>query len=193
MKTYRIFLVIIVASFLFTPLLCAKEHDLAAEALFSFGKAFLMQQRYTEAKQEFYKCLMLNPQHKKAQSLLELCERKMASGKDMAILLALEAIEKKSKAEAPVKITQGEKTLITLKEPEKTAKEKETPPVQTEQVTEERESLAPPVDKGAWTQKKASSILNSTQNTSGTTISLTITEKGKDGILTVRAMQSVRN
>lgn len=138
MKTYKICLIIILASLIFTPLLPAKEYDLAAEGLCSFGKAFLKQQRYAEARHEFQKCLIINPQHNEARSLLRLCERKITPAKDRAILLALDNLEKKSKAE----------TLVI------TPQKKEPPQTQPKEISQEEESLAPPVQKGAWTLKK---------------------------------------
>ncbi len=120
MKTYKISLIIILVSLIFTPLLPAKDYDLSAEELFALGQSFLKQERYAEAKHKFEKCLMLNPQHAQARNLLELCEAKVASEKEKAMLLALENLEKKSKKE----------------------------------VAGEKESLAPPIQKGAWTLRK---------------------------------------
>lgn len=124
MDKYKIFLLIILASFLFTPLLLAKDYDLAAEELFAFGKVFLKQQRYADAKMELKKCLMLDPNHIQAKELLGRCENKL---KEEAMLLALEKAEKNIKGEGP-------------KIPTK--------------FTPEKEALAPPIQKGAWTLKK---------------------------------------
>lgn len=124
MKAYKILLIIILASLISTPLLLAKEYGLSAEALFSFGQAFFEEQRYAEAKHEFQKCLILNPQHKQAKKLLKLCEAKIASEKERAMLLALENLEKELKRETKAITPWGEETLI------------------------------PPLQKGAWTLKK---------------------------------------
>ena len=155
MKTYKIFLSILVASFLFAPLLFAKDSNLAAEVLFDFGKTLAEQHRYADAKQELKKCLILSPQHTQARKLLELCETKIIPEKDKVMLVALEGLEKdlQSKTETPVMIPRKEKTLAALKELEKTAEKKETPLLQPKEVTEEN-TLAPPIQKGAWTLKK---------------------------------------
>jgi len=99
MKTYKIFLSILVASFLFAPLLFAKDSNLAAEVLFDFGKTLAEQHRYADAKQELKKCLILSPQHTQARKLLELCETKIMPEKDKVMLAALEEAQKNIKPE----------------------------------------------------------------------------------------------
>lgn len=123
MKTYKIFLITILASFLFAPLLLAKDNGLTEE-LFDSGKSLLEQHRYTEAKREFEKCLMLSPQHTQAKKLLEVCEINIVPEKEKAMLLALDDVEKALSASQP------------------------------KAVREKNESLAPPIQKGAWTLKK---------------------------------------
>lgn len=133
MKGYKIFIIIILLTLFSTCVVSAQEHNLAVEALFSFGKVFLEQKRYLEAKQELEKCLMLNPQHTQAKKLLELCEKELEPERDKAIKSALEEAKGKIKSETKAK-TQPEK------------KPPATPPG--------KESLAPPIQKGAWTLKK---------------------------------------
>lgn len=126
MNGYKIFFIIILLSFFLIPNLLAQDYSTAVETLFDFGKTFLQQKRYAEAKHEFEKCLLLNPQHSQAKNLLELCKKKMMPEKDRVMLLALEETEKK------VKPKPESRTPVAL----------------------EKESLAPPIQKGAWTLKK---------------------------------------
>lgn len=128
MNKFKILSIIILFGFLFIPRLFAQEYNLTAEELFTFGKAFLIQNRYTAAREEFEKCLMLNPQHNKAKKLLALCEKKILPERDKAILLALEEAEKKSQTPA----RESEKIALLV----------------------ENESLVPPIQKGAWTLNK---------------------------------------
>lgn len=128
MNKFKILSIVILFSFLFIPRLFAQEYNLTAEELFTFGKAFLIQNRYTAAREEFEKCLMLNPQHNKAKKLLALCEKKILPERDKAILLTLEEAEKKSQTSA----MESEKIALLV----------------------ENESLIPPIQKGAWTLKK---------------------------------------
>lgn len=137
MGIYKISLIAILVILLFTPLLPAKEYDAAAEVLFTFGESLLQQQRYEEARHEFDKCLMINPQHERARNLLELCDKKLKPEREKAMLLALEGVEKKLPLAHTKEVTQ----------------EKEPPLKQTDEITES-ESLEPPLQKGAWTLKK---------------------------------------
>lgn len=142
MNTYKFSLIIILTILIFTPLLPAKENDLTAQELSALGKALFKQKKYVEAKDEFQKCLLINPRHSEAEELLELCETKLDSKKEEAMLLALEGIEKKS-----------EKTLTALNET-RASEEKAAPAALPKEAEEENESLIPPLQKGAWTLKK---------------------------------------
>jgi len=147
MKKYKVYLIIMLISLIFTPLLCAQEYDLAAEALFSFGQAFIKEQKYVEAKQEFMKCLMINPRHKQARRLLELCETKIDPEKEQATFVALEDLGKNLKSETPALISGGKQTFPpVLQEP--------SPPSPREYYREENEAVIPPMQKGAWMLKK---------------------------------------
>jgi len=141
----RIILLIIVSlSLVFTSLVFAKDYDLSSEELFAFGQALFKQERYPEAKAELEKCLLLNPKNTQAKDLLDLCTTKIAPDKEQAMLLALENVEKESSSPAaPVS-----------KEPEKPAKQERNILGEQQELTEEEESLAPPIQKGAWTLKK---------------------------------------
>lgn len=107
-----IILLIILLSLAWSPRLFAGDYNLAAETLCSFGEAFLKQNRYAEAKHEFEKCLIVNPQHAQARKLLELCETKITPKKEKVMLSALEGAGKIIKPETPTKLT-GEKKLAT--------------------------------------------------------------------------------
>jgi len=132
-----IILIIISLSFLIVRPLFAQSQRLSAEVLFAFGKAFFEQKRYAEAKIEFEKCLMLEPQHAQARSLLELCKTKILEGKEEAMIAALAEAEQKTEAKIEAKT------------------ETPLPPIKPEQmITPEEEALAPPLQKGAWTLKK---------------------------------------
>lgn len=113
MKKYKIFIFILAALFFGSGAL-AQEYDLASEALYSFGRAFLKQERYAEAKQELNKCLMLNPRHKKAKELLRLCEEQIELKKNKAIEVAYENVKtgrQESKTEVAPPIQKGAWTL----------------------------------------------------------------------------------
>ncbi|MCG2706524.1 MAG: hypothetical protein L6254_03145 [Candidatus Omnitrophica bacterium] len=107
MNKYKIFLITILLSLLFSFNLWAQEYRLVAEELYSFGKAFFKEARYVEAKHEFEKCLLVNPGHVLAKRLLGLCEKKIAPEKKKIMLLVLEEAEKKikPKLEARLKTT----------------------------------------------------------------------------------------
>ncbi|MBU0999638.1 hypothetical protein KKG24_05070 [Patescibacteria group bacterium] len=118
--------------FILATRLYAEEYSQSAEALFSFGEAYLKEDRYADAEMELKKCLMLNPQHAQAKLLLEKCEKQIAlkenKTREDAVKFALEETEKK--------IKKQELTTPTAVMPEK------------------EESLAPPIQKGAWTQQE---------------------------------------
>lgn len=139
-------LIIILVVVILPPLLFAKDYSLAAEELFALGKVFFQQARYVEAKHEFQKCLMLNPEHNQAKKLLNLCEAKIAP-KEKAMLDALEKLEENEKlkieplAKASAEVN-GKKTRPT-------------------QAAEDKESLIPPLQKGAWTLKKGQTYVES--------------------------------
>lgn len=95
MNRYKIF-ILIAAGLLFTSKVLAQEYTLAAETLYSFGQAFIKQERYPEAKQELQKCLMLNAQHKQAKKLLELCDQRLARKREEAIEKTLTPLKQKS-------------------------------------------------------------------------------------------------
>lgn len=122
-------LIILLFMFILTSRLYAEEYGQSAEVLFSFGEAYLKEGRYADAQMEFKKCLMLNPQHTQAKSLLEWCERQIAlrenKPREEAMKLALEEVEKNIKK-------QELKTSMAV-------------------IPEKEESLAPPIQKGAWT------------------------------------------
>lgn len=142
MKTYKIFLIIVAAGIILPSLVFAKGYNLAAEELFAFGQVFLRQERFVEARHEFQKCLMLNPGHKQAKKLLNLCEEKIAP-KEKAIFDALEKLEeaKELKAESPPPAPAPE-VITEEARPTGAAQEKDS------------SSLAPPIQIGAWTLKK---------------------------------------
>lgn len=70
--------------FILASRLYAEEYRQSAEALFSFGEAYLKENRYADAQMELKKCLMLNPQHIQAKKLLELCQKQTALEKNGA-------------------------------------------------------------------------------------------------------------
>jgi len=125
-------LIILLFMLILAPKLYALEYGLSAEVLFSFGEAYLKQNRYDDAQMELKKCLMLNPQHIQAKLLLEQCEKQIAL--------------KESK-------TREDAMKLVLEETEKNIKKQElTTP--TAVIPEKKESLAPPIQKGAWTLEK---------------------------------------
>ncbi len=160
--------------FILASRLYAEEHKLSAEALFSFGEAYLKENRYDDAKTELRKCLMLNPNHQGAKQILQQIEGKPVKpeekpvkftkneSREKAIKLALEDLEKKikSKTETPVIAPQEKQTPAPLKELEKVAKEKETKP---KEVTKEPEKTAEekslPYIGGAWGVPKKHCLL----------------------------------
>ena len=153
MNNRIIFLIIVSLSLISAPAAFAKEYDLSAEELFTFEQALFKQQRYPEAKIEFEKCLVLNPQNTKAKEFLDLCATKVTPDKEKAMLLALENMEKESKAKGPI-TAQTNSASAAPEELKGPAEQKEAPPQQEEELTEQEEALAPPVQKGAWTLKK---------------------------------------
>lgn len=133
MNKSKIFIITILLSLSFNLAALAKEYDLSAQVLFSYGEALIKEGRYIEAKHEFEKCLMLNPQHEQAKIYLQLCGQQIASKKDKAMLLALEEAEKKISSQPEIV------TGVTIEE------EKPISPSTTE------ESVTPSISKGAWT------------------------------------------
>lgn len=126
------FLIILLFMFILASRLYAEEYRQSAEALFSFGEAYLKENRYADAEMELKKCLMLNPQHIQAKLLLEECEKQIAL--------------KENK-------TREDAMKLALEETEKNIKKQElTTP--TAVIPEKEESLAPPIQKGAWTLQK---------------------------------------
>lgn len=140
MKTYKILLIMIVGGLLVPSLLLARDYNLAAEELFAFGKVFFQQGRYEEARHELQKCLILNPKHKQAKKLLNVCEAKIAP-KEKAVLEAIEKLEEVEKSKAEIPQATPEAVTGQIK-PTKATEKKDA------------SSLAPPIQIGAWTLKK---------------------------------------
>jgi len=130
-------LIILLFMFISVPRLYAEKYKVSAEALFSFGEAYLKENRYADAQMELKKCLMLNPQHTQAKSLLEWCEKQIALEenklRENAMKLALEEADKNIKKQE-LKTSNGW-----------------TP--------KKEESLAPPIQKGAWTLQEGQTYI----------------------------------
>jgi protein XagA len=107
-KKLTIFLLIILLlGFAYAPFRAfAQEYNLAAEALCSFGEAFLKAGRSTEARYEFQKCLLISPEHKKAKALLELTQEKPAE-------VTRKQPSPKKKSEITKQPTPKKPTLVT--------------------------------------------------------------------------------
>lgn len=148
MNKSKIFIIAILLSFSCNLSALAKNYDLSAQVLFNMGETLFKQKRYSEAREEFQKCLMLNPRYPEAKRHLELCEqqiiaRTVVSEKNNAVLLALEEAEKK----------------ITYRKPASPPSKKESPGPQNLEakpvtLSTGEESLIPSISKGAWTLRK---------------------------------------
>ncbi|MDD4953480.1 MAG: hypothetical protein PHG40_01070 [Candidatus Omnitrophica bacterium] len=127
MKKIKVFLIFIALSAI--PLLSclAGEPGAAAEALFDSGRKFFREQRYSDAQLEFKKCLLADPGYQKAKFYLGLCEERMNFRRNEAMRLAMDNIKDKTQASSET---------------------------QTTDVTDQENSIAPSVGKGAWTLKK---------------------------------------
>lgn len=137
-------LIITILLFLLLPCLSAlaKEYDASAEVLFTYGQTLMEKGRYLDAKHEFEKCLLVNPQHEEARLQLNLCQQLIAPQKNDAMLLALEETEKKINSQPEIIKTAA----VEEKQPL-------SPPTEEEPVIPsiEEESLSPAIQKGAWT------------------------------------------
>ncbi len=135
MRAPKILIIILLFSLFFSYLpagqaglpALAQEYDATIEALFDFGEVLFKQQRYNEAKEEFQKCILLNPRHQEAKKRIELCEERIAAAKNKAMVRALERTEKEINSQ---------------------------PKIAAKVIPEENESVSPPIGKGAWTLKK---------------------------------------
>lgn len=160
--------------FIALPRLYAEEYGLSAEALFSFGEAYLKENRYADAQMELKKCLILNPQHAKAKKLLEWTEKQIALVENEALpeLKPQAPVVEESKRLNPTplepQIETGRDKLkksamkLALEEAEENIKSEELKtstavmPKQEESlaVIPKEETLEPPIQKGAWTLKE---------------------------------------
>lgn len=111
----------------------AQEFSLAAETLCGFGRVYMQQGKYLEAKAEFRKCLLVDPENEQAKKLLGLCDEKLASEREEAMVSAMK--------EAGGKIKPGIEPGIQAGRKPQAAPGWEG-------------SLAPPVQRGAWTLKE---------------------------------------
>jgi hypothetical protein len=125
----------------------AQDYATTVETLFDFGQTFLRQKRYVEAKHEFEKCLLLNPEHSQAKNLLELCKKKMLPEKEKAMSFALEEAERKIKPKVSTPAPQPKEKVV----------EKVMPEEKTKVSTEERF----PFIGGAWGLPKGRWLLES--------------------------------
>ncbi|MFH1269753.1 MAG: tetratricopeptide repeat protein [Candidatus Omnitrophota bacterium] len=118
--------------------LYAQEYGMTAETLYSFGQAYFKEHRYGQAETELKKCLMLNPEHAKAKLLMERCEDRIEIARKEAKADAMNRALKETDKNIKKQAQEGRTEVMP--------KKKESP--------EGDESLVPPTDKGAWTQKK---------------------------------------
>ena len=92
MKIVKIFPILISFILLFTLKSYARSYNFNAEVSFSFAKAYLEANNYTNAKKELKKCLALNPRHAEAKKLLKLCDKKISPPtKDKIIELSIDS------------------------------------------------------------------------------------------------------
>ena len=115
--------------------LYAEEYRQSAEVLFSFGEAYLKENRYGDAKTELRKCLMLNPNHQGAKQILQQLEEKTAKSEEKIVKREEKPVKPE---EEPVKFTKNESREKAIKLALEEAKkrtlgekvlEKESPPI----------------------------------------------------------------
>ena len=140
--------------FILASRLYAMDYELSAETLFSFGEAYFKENRYGDAKTELRKCLMLNPNHQGAKQILQQLEEKTAKSEEKIVKREEKPVKPE---EEPVKFTKNESRekamKLALEEADKNIKE-ERPKTSTAVIPEKGKSLAPPIQKGAWTLEK---------------------------------------
>jgi tetratricopeptide (TPR) repeat protein len=130
--------------------LFAQGYRLSAEVLFAFGKAYLAENKYANAKIEFQQCLQLNPYHKEAKELLGWCENKL---REDSMLFALKEAEKKTEPRQEVLENKPQE-----KDPFNPAMDMGKDINQLREAPKDKPSgtefLSVPPQSGAWTRKK---------------------------------------